>query len=46
MCLMINSKCVIRMKNHKLLWTKKKKVLMQILLDINIITVLYKRSKF
>ena len=34
------------MKNHKLLWTKKKKVLLQILLDINIITVLYKRSKF
>ena len=39
MCLMINSKCVIRMTNDKFLWTKNEKVLMHILLEINIITV-------
>ena len=39
MCLMINSKCAIRMKNDKLVWTKNKKFLLHILLEINIITV-------
>ena len=34
------------MKNRKLLWTKNKKVLKQIFLEINIITMQYQRSKF